>query len=176
MLRVLTYILDRLKTIYLNNKYPKYRFLRIGAGTQFSYENLDGIAPQLITIGTDCVIAPKAVILTHDACLLPVTGKYIFEPVHIGNKTFIGYGAVIMPGLQIGSNVIIGANSIVTKNVPDNCVVAGAPARVIGLTSDLAKKRAKDLIDLGFDWRKPISPKQLIKQQDILSFKFREDN
>ena len=54
-----------------------------------------------------------------------------FYPVYIGDDSFIGYGTHISPNVNIGKNCIIGANSVVTKDVPDYCVVAGAPARII---------------------------------------------
>lgn len=51
--------------------------------------------------------------------------------VEIGDGTFIGYGAVILPNVRIGQNVVIGANSVVTSDVPDYCVAAGVPAVVL---------------------------------------------
>lgn len=52
-------------------------------------------------------------------------------PVIIGQNAWLGEGVVVMPGVTIGRNAIIGANSVVTKNIPDNAVAAGVPARVI---------------------------------------------
>lgn len=52
-------------------------------------------------------------------------------PVSIGDSTFIGFGAHIAPGVSVGQNCIIGANSVVTKDIPDYSVVAGNPARII---------------------------------------------
>lgn len=52
-------------------------------------------------------------------------------PVIIGNNVWIGSNACIMPHVKIGNDVIVGANSVVTKEVPDNCMVAGCPAKVI---------------------------------------------
>lgn len=51
--------------------------------------------------------------------------------IQIGNNVFIGMKTTILKGVHVGNNVIIGANSLVNKNIPDNCVVAGNPARVI---------------------------------------------
>lgn len=58
----------------------------------------------------------------------PLTSK---GPVIIGENVWIGRGVIILSGVTIGNNAIIGANSVVTKDVPENCVVAGAPAKVI---------------------------------------------
>lgn len=161
-------IISRFCRIREEIKFDKYKNLKIGHGTQFSFDNLDGIAPQLITIGKDCVIAPKAVILTHDACLLPTTGKYIFKPVLIGDRVFIGYGAVVMPGVVVGNDVVIGSNSVITTDIPDNSVVAGIPGRIISRTSELSRRRNSQLINPVFDWRKPIQLKDIIRQQDVL--------
>ena len=109
-----------------------HKDLHIGSGTAYSLANLDGIAPQLIRIGRDCVLAPHCVVITHDASYVPTLGRYRFAPVEIGDRVFIGYGAVVMPGLTIGSDSVIGAGAVVTKSVPPNTVVAGIPARVIG--------------------------------------------
>jgi acetyltransferase-like isoleucine patch superfamily enzyme len=53
------------------------------------------------------------------------------QPVVIGDGSWIGYGAVILPGARIGKHVVIGANSVVTGEIPDNSVAVGSPARVI---------------------------------------------
>ncbi len=53
------------------------------------------------------------------------------DPVSIGDKVIIGYNSIILMGIKIGSNTIIGAGSVVTKNIPDNCIAAGNPARII---------------------------------------------
>lgn len=53
------------------------------------------------------------------------------RPVTIGDGSWIGHGAVVLPGARIGRNVVIGANSVVTGEIPDHCVAVGAPARVI---------------------------------------------
>lgn len=50
----------------------------------------------------------------------------------IGDNVRISPGAVVIGPIKVGSNVVIGANSVVTKDIPDNCVVIGAPARVVG--------------------------------------------
>ena len=53
------------------------------------------------------------------------------EPITIGDNVWIGGGVTIVPGVTIGDNVVIGAGSVVTKSFPDNCLIAGNPARII---------------------------------------------
>lgn len=162
----------KFKNIQNETKFNRYKNLNIGLGTQFSLENLDGIAPQLIKIGRDCVLAPKCVLLTHDACLLPTTGKYIFDRVEIGDRVFVGYGAVIMPGVTIGDDVIVGSNAVVTKNVPSGVVVVGVPARILGQTAELAAARDGLLQEPVFDWREEITSEIVVRQQDHLLKRF----
>ena len=57
--------------------------------------------------------------------------KIFSKPVKICENVWIGENAIILPGIEIGKNSIIGAGSVVTKNVPENCIVAGNPARII---------------------------------------------
>lgn len=52
--------------------------------------------------------------------------------VEIGDDVFIGYGSVILPNVRIGTGAVIGANSVVTADVPDHAIAAGVPARIIG--------------------------------------------
>ena len=57
--------------------------------------------------------------------------KIFSKPVKICENVWIGENAIILPGIEIGKNSIIGAGSVVTKNVPENCIVAGNPAKII---------------------------------------------
>lgn len=63
---------------------------------------------------------------------LPISQQMMPErPVRIGNGSWLGHGTVVLPGASVGDHVVVGANSVVTGELPDNCVAAGAPARVI---------------------------------------------
>lgn len=63
---------------------------------------------------------------------LPISVQTMPErPVRIGSGSWIGHGAVVLPGADIGEHVVIGANSVVTGPIPDNSVAVGVPARVI---------------------------------------------
>lgn len=87
-----------------------------------------------VTIGDYCMIGPNSIISTVNH---PLSAKgrreklSITKPVIIGNDVWIGANCVILPGVTIGNNVIVGAGAVVSKDVPDNCVVGGVPAKVI---------------------------------------------
>lgn len=81
----------------------------------------------------DCVmIAPKVNIITEQHPVEPHLRTHISgKPVHIKRNVWIGTNATILPGVTIGSNSVIGAGAVVTKDVPDNVIVAGIPAKII---------------------------------------------
>jgi acetyltransferase-like isoleucine patch superfamily enzyme len=66
-----------------------------------------------------------------------------FGKIDIGDYTYIGDGAKIMPGVTIGNDVILGAGSVVTKSISNGKIAAGNPARIIGETSDFVDKIGK---------------------------------
>lgn len=90
-----------------------------------------------VTIGDNCLMAPNVQIYTAHHPLNPKHRKNdenyyeLCSPVTIGRNVWIGGQAVILPGITIGDNSVIGANSVVTKDVPANVVVAGNPAKII---------------------------------------------
>lgn len=97
---------------------------------------IDVSRPWLLEIGDYCKITPNVTILTHDysrSVLRRVYGEILAEAgkTVIGNNVFIGMNSIILMGAKIGDNVIIGAGSVVSGNIPSNCVVAGNPAKVI---------------------------------------------
>ena len=87
----------------------------------------------LIYIGNNVTISNDVQILTHDNSVIKVIPDCtdIFGMVRIGNNTFVGARALILPGVNIGDNCIVGAGSVVTKSVPNGSIIAGNPARVV---------------------------------------------
>lgn len=99
--------------------------------TNYNVTILD-IAP--VHIGDYCMIGPNTLITTVGHPLSPKhrrEKKAYGKPIRIGNDVWIGGNCTILPGVTIGNNVIVAAGAVVTKDVPDNCVVAGVPATVI---------------------------------------------
>lgn len=93
---------------------------RISFGTR-----LDKTNPKGIHIGEESYTASGAIIFTHDFC------RGIHRDTRIGKRCFIGANAIIMCGVRIGDNVVVGSEAIVTKDVPSGCIVAGNPAKII---------------------------------------------
>jgi acetyltransferase-like isoleucine patch superfamily enzyme len=84
-----------------------------------------GINPKGIHIGEYSRITRNAIVLAHDHCRKLKTDTYI------GNYTVVGINSIVLPGVRIGDHVFIGAGSVVTKDIPSNCIAAGNPAKVI---------------------------------------------
>jgi maltose O-acetyltransferase len=87
-----------------------------------------------IIIGDHCMIAPGVHIYTATHPLHAnerIKGEEYGKPVYIGHNVWIGGGSIINPGIKIGNNVVIASGAVVTKDVPDDVVVGGNPARIL---------------------------------------------
>jgi maltose O-acetyltransferase len=94
----------------------------------------------LISIGDDAVISLGVMVLAHDASTRRHLGYSRVAPVRIGRRAFIGARAVILPGVTIGDDAIVGAGSVVRRDVPAGTVVAGNPAREVATTVDYLER------------------------------------
>lgn len=104
----------------------------------------------LIKIGSHCQITDGAKIFTHGGGNV-ARSRYpkfdCFGKVSIGNYVYIGNNSLIMPGVTIGNNVLVAAGSVVTKSIPDNCVVGGNPAIYICSVEDYIERNLPFNID-----------------------------
>lgn len=95
-----------------------------------------------VRIGDNCMIAPGVHIYTATHPIDPIernSGKELGKPVSIGNNVWIGGGAIINPGVNIGDNVVIASGAVVTKDVVDNTIIGGNPAKVIKVLSAVSR-------------------------------------
>ena len=103
----------------------------IGEGTKISFKAIiDKTNPRGVSIGAYTYISNGAMILSHDF----INKRHV--ETRIGKNVFIGSYAIILPGVSVGSHAIVAAGSVVTKDVPEYCMVAGNPARVIKTSLD----------------------------------------
>lgn len=94
----------------------------------------------LINIGDNCTICPNVRLIAHDASTKKILGYTKIGKINIKENCFIGDSTIILPNVTIGPNSIIGAGSVVTKDVPPNMVAAGNPAKIIVSIDDYIKK------------------------------------
>lgn len=117
--------------------------IHIGSGvfTNFNLVILDDLD---VYIGDDVKIGPNVTITTTGHPVHPElrkNGAQFSFPVAIKDNVWIGSNAVILPGITVGKNSVIGAGSIVTKDIPENVVAAGNPCRILRPITEKDKKR-----------------------------------
>jgi len=126
--------------------------VEIGAKTVLGQECTIS-AYRRVRIGEQCVIADRAMFIDFDHGVVeverPIREQGIYKrDVEVGSNVWIGYGACILRGVTVGDNSIVGTNSVVTRDVPANAVVAGIPARVIRMREAPTELR----------WPHPVEP------------------
>jgi acetyltransferase-like isoleucine patch superfamily enzyme len=109
-------------------------------------------AYQRVRIGEQCVIADRAMFIDFDHNVSdveqPIRRQGIYKrDVVVGSNVWIGYGAQILRGVSVGDNAIIGASSVVTRDIPANAVAAGTPARVIRMRPEPERLRWPDPVE-----------------------------
>src|SRR5438128_248719 len=103
--------------------------IRIGNGTYLN-RGTELVAARKITIGRDCKIARDVIIMDTDQHALP-NSELVAKPVMIEDRVWIGARAIILKGVTIGHDAVIGAGSVVTRDVPPGAVAVGVPARIL---------------------------------------------
>ena len=91
-----------------------------------------------VRIGDDCQIGPNVQIYTADHPRDPEarrSGVEFGRPIHIGRNVWVGGGAIILPGVTVGDDAVIGAGSVVTRDIPPQATVAGVPAKVLNFNN-----------------------------------------
>lgn len=151
-------IFKRISHYYLKKFKPLLYAQKIGVnmplGGVHLYGNIDwSTEPWIISIGENVHITEGVRFLTHDGGTLlfrkEIPDLEITKPIIIGNNVYIGNDVIFLPGVKVGDNVVIGAGAIVSRDIPDNSVAVGVPARVIKTTDEYLEKLKKESLHLG---------------------------
>jgi maltose O-acetyltransferase len=127
----------------------------------------------LVEIGDDTTIAPGVQIIAHDASIKHVLGKTLVDRVTIGRRVYIGTSAIVLPGVTIGDEAVVGAASVVRHDVPPRTVVSGVPARVVGDLEGFAARHSERMRDRpvwsrAYTWRR-ITPARMEEMYEGLA-------
>ena len=105
--------------------------------------NFTAVDDTHIYVGDYTMFGPNVILATAGHPILPKLRQEAYQynmPVHIGKNCWLGAGVIVLPGVTIGDNTVIGAGSVVTKDIPSNVVAVGNPCRVLREINDHDKE------------------------------------
>ena len=150
-MNILNYVVRKLKG---SLRCAKEQGMLVGKGVSVMGGVDFGSEPYLITLHDNCRISSNVVFINHDG------GTWAFRndneryksvikygTIEVGAWTFIGANSTIMPGVKIGDHCVIGACSLVNKDVPSGTIVGGVPAKYICKTEDYAERCLKNMLE-----------------------------
>lgn len=109
----------------------------------YANSNLTCVDDGEIHVGDYSMFGPNVVLATAGHPILPdlrQKGLQYNMPIHIGSNCWIGAGVIVLPGITIGDNVVVGAGSVVTKDLPSNVIAVGNPCKVLREVNENDKK------------------------------------
>ena len=135
-------------------KYAEKVGVNFTKGELHLYGNVEwSTEPWIISIGKNVHITNGVKFITHDGGTLlfrkEIPDLEITKPITVGNDVYIGNDAIILPGVNIGNRVVIGAGAVVSKDIPDNSVAVGVPARVIKTADEYLEKLKRESLHVG---------------------------
>lgn len=153
LMGVIKAITDKIKRLKNPVSYWRKKGVRIGNNCEVQPKVDFGSEPFLISIGNCVRINNGVQFITHDGgvwVIRHLDKDYqdfdLFGAIIIGNNVHIGNNSIIMPGVTIGDNCIIGCGAIVTKSIPENSIAVGIPARVIESIDDYKFKHISHFV------------------------------
>jgi acetyltransferase-like isoleucine patch superfamily enzyme len=142
--------LDRGVTLLCSGESLSHPKIYIGANTYINRNTfLD--ASLSITVGKECAIGPGCYITDHDhgvdEKLPPLAQPLISQPTKIGDRVWLGANVTVLKGVTIGNDAVIGAGSVVTKDIPEGAIAVGVPAKVIRYRNGLNNEQSQQLAE-----------------------------
>lgn len=141
------------KVIQTPNSYARDNGVKYGKNCLF-YTKKFGSEPYLVSFGDNCEVSYNVDFITHDGAVWVLRNLYadlknidILKPIVIGDNVFIGANSTVLPGVTIGSNIIVASGSVVTKDLEDNSVYGGVPAKRISSLDEYKMKNEKYFVN-----------------------------
>ena len=132
-----------------------------------------------ITIGDDSGIGGHCLLFTHGSWNSILEGYSVkFAPIHIGKKVWLPWRVFVMPGVSIGDGVVVGADSMINKDIPAHCLVAGSPAKIIkeNIPQQLTEEDKKEIInDIFKEFIQHLNHNDFVTEQKAISGGFEID-
>ena len=148
-IRKLYYLFLQLWSNRTREKYAKIVGVKVGKDCRLYSANF-GSEPYLISIGDRVTVTEGVYFLTHDGGLSVLRDEFVgadfFRPIIIYLNCFIGVNTIILPGVSIGPNSVVGAGAVVSKSIPPDSVAVGVPAKVIGSLESYKRHINKDFL------------------------------
>lgn len=137
--RVPSWIFEKASPI----KYARWIGVQVGRDCRLASCNF-GSEPYLVRLGDRVEVTAGVEFITHDGAVWVLRDRRpeidVIAPIEVGDHSFLGANAIILPGVRIGHHVIVGAGAVVTRDVPDETVVAGIPARHVCSLAEYERK------------------------------------
>ena len=147
MNRIKKGLLRLLTLLGRNEQYARILGVTIGKDCRILTRHF-GSEPFLIEIGNRVTLSRDVSFFNHDGSTWLIRDDHgrrqRFGRIRVGNEVFIGACSIILPGVDIGDRVVIGAGTVVARSVPSGSVVAGNPAKIIGAFDELYRRRLAD--------------------------------
>lgn len=145
-------LITKLKLMKDPIAYWRSKGATIGKDCEIYSSAVLGSEAYLVSIGDHVRINSNVVFVTHDGGVwvlrnmdAELKNADIFGKIRVGNNVHIGTGAVVMPGVTVGNNCIIGVGAVVTRDIPDNSIAVGIPARVIKTVDEYLEQHRAEL-------------------------------
>lgn len=154
-------------------RYVRRMGVSFGDRCRFGRDIIWGSEPYLISLGDHVTITNRVVFISHDGGVWVARDEHpqlnVFGRITIKDNSFVGIGVIILPGVTIGKNCVIGAGSVVTRDIPDDSIAAGVPCKVIRSTTDYIDRM------LNHSGRVDTKGMSYAEQKRVLLEEFKED-